>query len=45
MKPLYSTDREVLETAIRWLDEGRRMALVTVTKTWGSSPRPASGMR
>ena len=41
MKPLYSTDREVLETAIRWLAEGRRMALVTVAKTWGSSPRPA----
>jgi xanthine dehydrogenase accessory factor len=44
MKPLYGTDREVLETAIRWLDEGRRMALVTVTKTWGSSPRPAGAL-
>jgi len=44
MKPLYSTDREVLETATRWLDEGRRMALVTVAKTWGSSPRPAGAL-
>jgi len=44
MKPLYSTDREVLETAIRWLDAGRRTALVTVAKTWGSSPRPAGAL-
>lgn len=44
MKPLYSTDREVLETAIRWLDAGRCMALVTVAKTWGSSPRPAGAL-
>ena len=44
MKPLYSTDREILETATRWLDEGRRMALVTVAKTWGSSPRPAGAL-
>jgi xanthine dehydrogenase accessory factor len=44
MKPLYSTDREVLETAITWLDEGRRVALVTVAKTWGSSPRPAGAL-
>ena len=44
MKALYSTDREILETAIRWLDEGRRTALVTVVKTWGSSPRPAGAL-
>jgi len=44
MKPLYSTDREVLETAISWLDEGRRGALVTVAKTWGSSPRPVGSL-
>ena len=44
MKPLYSTDREVLEAATRWLDEGRRTALVTVAKTWGSSPRPAGSL-
>lgn len=41
MNPLYGTDRELIETAIRWLEEGRRTALVTVAKTWGSSPRPA----
>jgi len=35
----FSTDREVLETAMRWLGEGRNPALVTVARTWGSSPR------
>jgi xanthine dehydrogenase accessory factor len=44
MNPLYSTDREVLETAIRWLEAGQRPALVTVAKTWGSSPRPAGAL-
>ncbi len=44
MGTLYSTDREVLETAVRWLEEGRRAALVTVAKTWGSSPRPAGAL-
>ena len=44
MKTSYSTDREVLETAVRWLDEGRRTALVTVARTWGSSPRPAGAL-
>lgn len=44
MKPLYSTDREVLETAIRWLEAGQRPVLVTVAKTWGSAPRPAGAL-
>jgi len=42
--PLYSTDREVLETAVHWLEQGRRPALVTVAKTWGSSPRPVGSL-
>jgi xanthine dehydrogenase accessory factor len=44
MHALYSTDREVLETAVHWLGEGRRVALVTVAKTWGSSPRPVGAL-
>lgn len=44
METLYSTDAEVLTTAIRWLEEGRRIALVTVAKTWGSSPRPPGAL-
>lgn len=41
LMPRFSTDREVLETAVRWLGQGRHVALVTVAKTWGSAPRPA----
>lgn len=32
---------DALDTAERWLGEGRRVALGTVVKTWGSAPRPA----
>jgi xanthine dehydrogenase accessory factor len=35
-----STDLQVLEAARRWLAQGRRCALVTVARTWGSAPRP-----
>ena len=41
---IYSTDREILHTAINWLNAGHRVALVTVAKTWGSSPRPRGSM-
>ena len=32
---------DVLEEAARWRDQGRGVAIATVVKTWGSSPRPA----
>ncbi len=35
-----SIDLEVLKTCELWIKAGRRCALVTVIKTWGSSPRP-----
>ena len=35
-----SIDFEVLKTAAGWIAQGRRCELVTVIKTWGSSPRP-----
>ena len=41
---IYSTDREILQTAIDWLELGHEVALVTVAKTWGSSPRPRGSM-
>ncbi|MGF6788382.1 XdhC family protein [Paraburkholderia sp. 35.1] len=41
---MNSIDVEVLEAAMRWLDSGHRMMLVTVVKTWGSSPRPEGAM-
>ncbi len=31
---------DVLETAAGWIDSGHRVALGTVVRTWGSSPRP-----
>ena len=31
----------VLERVADWLREGRRVALATVTRTWGSAPRRA----
>jgi len=34
-------DGDPLQAAARWLSEGRKVALGTVTNTWGSSPRPA----
>ena len=37
-------DREVLEAALDWLRAGRRVGLVTVVRTWGSSPRPAGSL-
>lgn len=36
-----STDwRHIWQTVRDWDNEGRKMALATVVKTWGSSPRP-----
>ena len=37
-------DLEVLKTASLWLAAGLRCELVTVLKTWGSSPRPQGSM-
>jgi LAO/AO transport system kinase len=34
-------DQDIFETAARWRDQGRGVALCTVVATWGSSPRPA----
>jgi len=35
-----SIDLEVLKTSATWIAAGHRCELVTVIKTWGSSPRP-----
>ncbi|HXX83976.1 MAG TPA: XdhC family protein [Casimicrobiaceae bacterium] len=39
-----SVDLEVLRKSAQWLDEGRRVLLVTVVRTWGSSPRPPGAL-
>ncbi|MGB5395771.1 MAG: XdhC family protein [Gammaproteobacteria bacterium] len=37
-------DIEVLSQALAWLQSGQRVALATVVKTWGSSPRPPGSL-
>lgn len=39
-----SIDLEVLKTAAAWINAGHRCELVTVVKTWGSSPRPIGAL-
>ena len=39
-----SVDVEVLRTAEGWRAAGRRVALGTIVKTWGSAPRPVGAM-
>lgn len=37
-------DTLVLRTALRWQSEGQAVVLVTVARTWGSSPRPPGSL-
>jgi xanthine dehydrogenase accessory factor len=39
-----SVDLEVLRKSAQWLADGRRVLLVTVVRTWGSSPRPPGAL-
>src|SRR5512141_2269563 len=39
-----SVDLEVLKRSTEWLAGGRRVLLVTVVRTWGSSPRPEGAL-
>lgn len=41
---LLAPDREVLRAALTWLHAGDPVALVTVCRTWGSSPRPVGSL-
>ena len=40
----FGTDQEVLQTALSWLEQGYELVMVTVLKTWGSSPRPIGSL-
>ncbi len=37
-------DRQVLQQALDWRRENRKVWLVTVVETWGSAPRPAGAL-
>ena len=39
-----SADREVIQAASEWLEQGHGVFLVTVARTWGSSPRPPGAL-
>lgn len=41
---MHSADLAVLEAALAWLGEGRRVALATVVGTFGSAPRPVGAL-
>ena len=41
---MHSVDLEVLTRCVQWRAEGHRVLLVTVVRTWGSSPRPVGAM-
>jgi len=41
---MNATDTDVLGTALDWLQQGQRVALVTVVETWGSAPRPVGSL-
>jgi xanthine dehydrogenase accessory factor len=41
---IQAEDRAVVAQAAEWLREGKRVALSTVTHTWGSSPRPPGSL-
>ena len=39
-----SVDLQVLKTAAAWAQHGYRSTLTTITRTWGSAPRPIGAM-
>jgi len=41
---MQSTELEVLQQSLRWLEQGHPVVLFTVVKTWGSAPRPIGSL-
>ncbi len=41
---LMGMDHEVVRAAVDWMSQGRGVLLVTVARTWGSSPRPPGSL-
>lgn len=44
MSAVPDDNAAILEQAAAWLDAGARVAIATVTSTWGSAPRPIGSM-
>lgn len=34
-------EKDIIQLASSWLEQGKRIAIATVIETWGSSPRPS----
>jgi xanthine dehydrogenase accessory factor len=41
---MNSMDVDVIRRAMAWMNQGRRVVLGTVVRTWGSSPRPPGSL-
>lgn len=41
---MINADLDVLTTSVEWLNAGYQVELVTVVKTWGSSPKPPGSL-
>ena len=37
---MIGADTDILQTALAWQKEGRKVAIATVVQTWGSAPQP-----
>lgn len=44
MSTIPDDNAAILDQAARWLADGARVALATVTDTWGSAPRPVGSL-
>jgi len=41
---MNAVDYQVLKSAVSWLQQGKRVVLVTVVRNWGSAPRPLGSL-
>ncbi|KAF3997894.1 XdhC family protein [Glaciimonas immobilis] len=41
---MNAVDYQVLNSAVSWLRQGKRVVLVTVVRNWGSAPRPLGSL-